>query len=270
MLLAASAIKTITKSLDHQICPALDIAFPQRYFVKIENKERPFLMAVSTIKTIKPIRKNAKPYLPESDGKPMAETDTHRQQMIDLLDSLEEYFRSDPNVYVTGNIFLYLPRDEESGEQQSVSPDVFVVRGIKKKIRRIYNMEIEKKAPDVIIELISRSTRLDDLGNKKVLYAEMGVTEYFIFDPLKETFPDQLRGFRLKDAEYIPREGTPLRSEILGLDLVVENGRLRLYDVKAGERLRTHEEAEADRRAAEAEVARLRQELARLQQKTKK
>ena len=47
-------------------------------------------------------------HLPESDGKPMAETDVHRSQMIGLLECLGEYYRSDPNVYVTGNILLYL------------------------------------------------------------------------------------------------------------------------------------------------------------------
>lgn len=205
----------------------------------------------------------------------MAETDTHRKQMIALLDSLEEYFRADPNVYVTGNIFLYLPRDENAGERQSVSPDIFVVRGIKKKERRIYDMEVEKKAPDVVIELTSRSTRFEDLGNKRAIYAELGVREYFIFDPLKEIFPEQLRGFRLQEGAYLPIDAQPLRSEVLGLDLVVEEGVLRLYDPESGERLRTHAEAEAARRAeaearrqAEAELARLREELARLRNKS--
>ncbi len=62
-----------------------------------------------------------------------------------------------------------------------------------------------------------------------------------------------------------------MRSEGLGLELVVEEGQLRLYDVETGERLLTHEESEAARRAAEAareaveaELARLREELARL------
>ncbi|MGH7600062.1 MAG: hypothetical protein ACREOI_27215, partial [bacterium] len=32
-------------------------------------------------------------YLPESDGKPMAETDLHRLLMIYLLIALEEHFR---------------------------------------------------------------------------------------------------------------------------------------------------------------------------------
>jgi len=233
-------------------------------------------------------------YLPESDGTPMAETDVHREQMIDLLNCLNEYFRSDPTVYVTGNIFLYY-RDLE-GNRQSISPDVFVVRGVEKKPRRIYNLEVEGKGPDLVIELTSLHTAVEDVGNKKVIYAYLGVSEYFIFDPLSETRSSQLRGFRLEGGEYLPLAGTRLRSQGLGLELVIEDGVLRLYDPQTGERLRTHEEAEAARRAAEAkateeaqarraaeakateeaearraaeaELARLREELARRQKET--
>lgn len=200
----------------------------------------------------------------------MAETDVHRTQMIGLLDCLEEYYRSDPNVYVTGNILLYY-RDAE-GERQSVSPDIFVVRGIQKKARRIYNLDVEKKAPDLVIELTSRHTKVDDLGNKRIIYADLGVREYFIFDPLDGSIIPQLRGFRLEGDEYLPLVGTPLHSEVLGLDLVVEEDQLRLSNPQTKERLRFHAEAEAARREAEAarrkieeENARLRAELERLQ-----
>ena len=208
-------------------------------------------------------------YLPESDGKPMAETDVHRSQMIELLNCLEEYYRTDPRVYVTGNIFLYF-RDPE-GERQAISPDLFVVRGIEKKRRRIYNLDVEKKAPDVVIELTSRHTKVEDLGNKRVIYADLGVSEYFLFDPLDGSLTPQLRGFRLQGGDYIPLVGPRLSSKALGLDLVVEESRLRLYDSQTGERLRTHAEAEAARREAEAvrrEAEAARQEAETARQKT--
>ena len=215
-------------------------------------------------------------YLPESDGTPMAETDVHRNQMIDLLDCLEEYYHADPRVYVTGNIFLYFCN--HAGERQSISPDIFVVRGIEKKLRRIYNLDVEKKAPDVVIELTSRHTKVEDLGNKRVIYADLGVAEYFLFDPLDASLSPQLRGFRLQGGEYIPMLGIRLTSEVLGLDLIVEDDQLRLYNPRTAEHLRTHAEAEAARREAEAarreaeaayreaeaENLRLREELARL------
>ena len=107
--------------------------------------------------------------------------------------------------------------------------------------------------------------RVEDLGNKRVIYADLGVREYFIFDPLDGSLASQLRGLRLEGGEYIPMVGMPLHSEVLGLDLVVEEDQLRLYHPHTGERLRVYAEAEAARREAEAENARLREELARLQ-----
>jgi Uma2 family endonuclease len=204
-------------------------------------------------------------FLPESDGKPMAETDVHRRQMIDLLNALDEYFRDDPQVYVSGNIFLYYL--DEAGIRQSVSPDIFVVRGIEKKQRRIYKLEDEGKAPEMVIELTSSSTKTEDFVTKRYVYAKLGVKEYFLFDPFCETQRPALAGFRLDNGDYMPMLGTRLRSETLGLDLVMEEGELRLYNPKTGERLRTYKEAEAERRAAKAENARLRKELARVRGK---
>jgi Uma2 family endonuclease len=219
-------------------------------------------MSIAQVQSFPPDRNMEEGYLPESDGRPMAETEIHRDQMIYLLNALQEYFRNDPKAYVTGNIFLYYRN--ALGELKSVAPDVFVVKGVKKDLRRVYVLEKEGKAPDVVIELISLETRLEDLGSKRVLYAGFGVAEYFIFDPLQETLSMQLRGFRLEGEEYTPMLGARLHSDVLDLDLVVENQRLRLYDRKTNEFLRSHQEAEVELRLAEAEVARLREELSKL------
>ncbi len=138
---------------------------------------------------------------PETDGKPMTETDLHAQCLIYLRTALDYYFRKDPNVYVSGNLMLYY---EEGNPSASVSPDVFVVKGVSKKERRVYKLWEEGKSPDVVVELTSRSTRLEDLGNKRALYAEFGVAEYFIYDPHQEYLKPPLQGHRLeKDTESI-------------------------------------------------------------------
>lgn len=183
----------------------------------------------------------------------MAETDTHRNQMVDLLDELREYLRPHPRRYASGNTFVYYLDD--AGERQSVAPDIFVVLDVENKERRYYNIEDEGKVPDLIIELISTATKLEDLGNKRVLYAGLGVREYDVFDPTGEVIKGQLRGFRLNDGEYIPIIGSRLQSQVLDIDLVVEQDRLRLYDRNTGQRLLTHEESEAARRKAEAQAA---------------
>ncbi len=215
-------------------------------------------------------------YYPESDGEPMAETDVHRDQLIDLLIALKDYFRQDQQVYVAGNLLIYY---EEGDAQASVAPDVFVVFGVSKEPRRIYKLWEEGKAPDVAFEITSASTRVQDLGPKKGLYEVLGVREYFLFDPLEEYLAPPLMGYRLEEKGYRLMEDRPLLSQVLGLELRVEEGRLRLYNQATGRRLPTPaEEAEARRtaeahaaeeakarRAAEAEVARLRAELSRLQ-----
>lgn len=233
-------------------------------------------MAITTAPAAYPRHAYPEVYLPESDGKPMAETDEHRDIMMDLLDALEEYFRDNAQVYISGNIFVYYK--DEAGEMQSVSPDILVVRGVQKKRRRIYNLEVEGKAPEVVIELTSLSTKKEDLGNKRFVYANLGVKEYFIFDPFGDTMRPALRGFRLEGGDYVPIVGTRLKSEVLGLELRLEDGKLRLYDFKQNQRLLTRAESHAARRAAEtkaaiaetkaaaveAENARLREELAKL------
>jgi len=202
-------------------------------------------------------------YLPESDGKPMAETDRHRDQMLASLHELQQHFLDNPQVYVSGNIFVYYL--DENGKRQSVSPDVLVVFGVEKKERRIYKIDDEGKAPDVVIELTSPSTKNEDLILQHYIYANLGVREYFLFDPFSDTLQPALCGFRLKGGEYVPITGNTLYSEALALELKVEKNQLRLYDPKTGERLLTPAEAEAARREAEAEIIRLREELAKWQ-----
>jgi Uma2 family endonuclease len=220
-------------------------------------------------------------YYPESDGKPMAETDTHRKQMVYLIEALDDYFRDD-QVYVAGNLFLYY---EEGDPHQVVAPDVFVVKGVPKGDRRTYKLwEEDGKGPQVVLEVTSRRTRKEDLGPKKGTYEMFGVREYFLFDPLREYLEPPLVGYRLEESGYRREAGERLVSEVLGLELRVEGGRLWLYDLKTGEKLLSPLEAQAARRAeaaarreaearaeqeaaarreAEEELARLRAEMTR-------
>lgn len=215
-------------------------------------------MAVSELKTPAPIR------YPETDGKPMGETDIHIAQILDLLFALSRYFRNDPHVYVAADLLLYYV---EGDPKEFVVPDVFVVRGVPKGERRIYKLWEEGRSPDVVFEITSASTRREDLGTKRVLYADLGVKEYFVFDPTGEDLRPSLRAFRLSGSDYQPLK-EPVFSEVLGLELQIVDKRLRLFDPRAGRRLLTPIEEAAAREAAEAEVERLRAELERLKGKT--
>ena len=202
---------------------------------------------------------------PESDGSPMGETDSHIAVIIYLREALRDYFRNESNLYLAGNLFLYY---EEGNPNAFVAPDTFVVRGVPNKPRRTYKVWAEGRGPDVVFEVTSRSTRLDDLGTKRALYAMLGVAEYYIFDPQGDYLQPRLWAYHLdieqQPAEYVRLFDEVIFSPILGLELFVEAELLRLRDPNTGEKLLTPMEAQAARRVAEAEAARLRTELERL------
>jgi Uma2 family endonuclease len=205
-------------------------------------------------------------HYPESDGKPMGETDLHRDLMTDLIFALKWFLRS-TRAYVAGNLFIYY---EEGNPRAAVAPDVFVALGVEQRRRRIFQTWREGgRAPDVVIEITSKKTRKDDRERKPTIYAALGVREYFIFDPYGEYLEPPLQGYRLVQGGYEPIATYPLRSEVLNLELRQEDGMLRLYHPQTGERLPTSDEEAQARRAAEAarraaEAARRAAEAARL------
>ena len=114
-------------------------------------------------------------HYPESDGQPLAESDIHCDQLMNLRASLKEFFRAMMDVYVTGNLLLYYV---EGDARRRVAPDVFVVRGVPKRDRKTYKLWEEGKGPDVVIEITSDSTQDEDLGKKFRLYEQtLGVQE---------------------------------------------------------------------------------------------
>ena len=183
-------------------------------------------------------------YYPESDGQPMGETDKHIQLMIDLRMALQTFFLADEQVYVGSNLMCYYVEGDTS---QSISPDVFVVRGAAKHERRVYKFW-EEPAPNVVLEISSRKTRKEDLGKKKDLYAWLGVREYFVFDPEYKLQPP-LRAFRLHGSDLVAEIVTNNRvwSAELGLELVNNGTTLRLWTPQTSEFLRTPAEEAAAR-----------------------
>ena len=203
---------------------------------------------------------------PTTDGKPMAETELHRKEMIDAIEVLEDYFAGQHDVYVGGNLLLYY---EEGNRRKHVSPDVFVAFGVPKEPPRDYYLVWEEgKAPDSVIEITSKSTKQEDKKKKFGIYRDiLRVTEYFLFDPTEDYLDPPLQGFRLVGGDYVPIEPIAgrLPSEVFGLHLECEGGKLRMFDPTTGKRLPTRLEArqaaekradEEHRRAAAAEAGR--------------
>ena len=222
-------------------------------------------MAQITAKKIRSLPTEWTVIYPESDGEPMAETDFHRDLMLDIIEILKNHFKERPDVYVSGNLLLYY---EIGNPRKSVAPDVFVVFGIEKKKRRTYLLWEEGKGPDFVLELVSKNTYRKDLGRKKDLYASvLSVKEYYLYDPDGLYLQPSLQGYRLADGIYSPIQPVDERlpSEVLGLELAEEDGELRLYNpLTKGWVLKPVEEEAKARRQAEAEVAQLRALLEQL------
>jgi len=198
---------------------------------------------------------------PTGDGKPMAETDLHRILMLALIETLRAFFVAQRLVYVSGNLLVFY---ERGNKRKHVSPDVFVVRGVSKRMRDNYLIWKEGKAPEIAIELTSKSTRKEDTVRKYALYRDvLKVKEYFLFDPRAEYLDPPFQGYRLRAGEYVPIApmGGRLSSHVLGLHLERDGSDLRLWNPATGLWLLTPDEA---RQRAEAEVERLRREIEEL------
>ncbi len=203
---------------------------------------------------------------PETDGQPMGETGFHIKCIIAIVNALEGRYRGRTDVYIGADMLLYYTPTEPG---DMVSPDVFVAFGVGAHERRTWKLWDESKAPDVVFEITSKSTRKDDQYIKPLIYEELGVPEYFLFDPLGEYLkPHRLQGFQLIEGGYQPLTGDRLTSNVLGLELMVKDDFLRFYDPAAKLLLPTTAELETVAREAEAEAARLREELARLRGET--
>jgi Uma2 family endonuclease len=204
-------------------------------------------------------------FYPESDGKPMAETDVHRKLMSSLIESLEAFFKDKTDVYITGNIMFYY---EEGNPRKSIAPDLMVVKGVHKNPRRVFKLW-EEKVPDVVFEISSRGTWRDDLQKKYFLYQEFGVKEYYLFDPEYDYLRDGLVAYHLINGEFedIKLEEGRVFSPALGLEVVDTGKTLRLFSPEIREFLPTMEELTeqaAKAETLESEIEKLKAELAKL------
>ena len=70
--------------------------------------------------------------------------------------------------------------------------------------RNAYVISEQGKPPDFVLEIASRSTGREDTGEKRDVYATMGIPEYWRFDETGEFHGVRLAGDRLVDGVYEP------------------------------------------------------------------
>jgi Uma2 family endonuclease len=196
---------------------------------------------------------------PESDGKPMAETDLHRRIMTEVIDRLLARYARRDDVYVTGNLLVYYV---EGSPKKCLAPDCMVVIGVKAGDRRTYKTWEEGAFPSVVLEITSKKTKREDVTTKFQIYQNIWkVKELFMFDPTEDYLEPSLAGYRMSRGELklIKPTNGHLTSTELGITLERNGTWLVLRDAKTGKEVLLPAEAEAE--AAKAEVVRLRAEL---------
>jgi Uma2 family endonuclease len=236
------------------------------------------------------------PPLPDHKVSPPEGTQ-HFNAKVGALQTLDAYFkRVGRKVFLAAELSTYYPG------HSAFAPDLLAVLDVEPGDRTIWSVQKEGRGLDFVLEVHVGGDRKKDAEVNVARYAQFGIPEYFIYDRQRLT----LTGYRLpspKTRQYKPilgQQGT-FHSDVLGLDLVILDGRLRFlyaeavlpekddiiarvsqmaqafeekYDEEA--RLRTEEaqrREEAERRveaergqreAAEKRIAELEAEIARL------
>ncbi len=217
-------------------------------------------------------------FYPSSDGKPLAETSVHVDAIINAVVALRQYLAGQQAI-VLADQFLYYA---QGYPRLRVAPDVMVIFNVPPGPRDNYKTWEEGEVPVVIFEITSNATKDEDQTYKKILYEQLGVQEYWQFDPKGEWIPEKLKGYRLRNELYeLIEDG---RSAPLELRLEVENQLIGFYREDTGEKILAPDDllqalqqeiaarqtaealAEQERQRAEQERQRAEQERQRAEQ----
>ena len=204
------------------------------------------------------------------------ESPRHSRARFLAYGALSAHFSGRPDCFVGQDLNVYYRPVPDTA---LVAPDVLVCFGVDAGAIEedvSYRLWDAGAPPCFVLEIASGKTHKRDLHEKPAVYLEVGVSEYWRFDPSGlGLYRPALQGDRRAGGAWEPIEVVPDgdgrlwgRSEVLGLDLHAEARRLRFRDPHTGlwlpdpEDARRERDAEAAaRRASEAEVAALRARL---------
>jgi Uma2 family endonuclease len=231
-------------------------------------------------------------FYPSEDGEPLAETSVHADAIIATVGILRNYLAtnfSERSPVVLADQFLYYA---QGFPKLRVSPDVMVIFDIPQVPYDNYKIWVTEKVPSIIFEITSPKTQANDKEFKRNLYEDIGIQEYWLFDPKGEWIPEKLRGYRLdyreRDDDNIYYPITDGCSQVLGLRLEVEDYLINFYRLDTGEKLlmpvelmfalqnekyltiQESQRADAYRQRAEQESQRAEQESQRAEQESQR
>ena len=181
--------------------------------------------------------------------------------------ALDFYFDDRPDISVDCEIPVG-PNLSDRGDVRV--PDLSVMKGGDRELmkrQRGYEIASQGKAPDLVLEVASRSTGIVDYTQKREDYERYGVGEYWRYDPSGGRYHNAaLAGDRLVEGRYEPIEVEWLDddrcwgySETLELYVCWEFDELRFFNPVTQDYIRTHRDdnqkaRRAEERANEAEA----------------
>lgn len=181
--------------------------------------------------SLSPTSQKTEVFYPSSDREPLAESYLHLYAILVTLEVLTQYLAGQ-QATVLSNQFLYY---SQGYPRLRMAPDVMVIFDVAPGGRDNYKTWEEGQVPSVIFEMTSAGTKNQDQEFKRTLYEQLGVLEYWLFDPKGEWIEEKLRGYRLHRDQYDPI--TDGRSEPLKLRLEIDGPLIAFYREDTGEKL---------------------------------
>ena len=200
------------------------------------------------------------------------------QEVVHILSGRFTNIGERPDVFLSANTIICYDRRNLNVR---VSPDCYIAFGVDARAIRDRNLYLPWEAgkpPDWALEVASPSTGRRDVTDKRRIYAQIGISEYWRFDPTGgDIYGEPLVGERLVNGVYQPFGLTTepdgvLKgySPTLELYLCWDNHMMYIYDPVTRAYLRNVvqleealEQERAAREAAEAELLQLREKLRR-------
>ena len=186
-----------------------------------------------------------------------------------LLEALAEHLGNRETTIALGEVPVRWTPGQTRGHR---IPDLLVALNVDQ-ARAIdqngYSIRDMGKPPDFVMEIASVRTAENDIGPKRVDYANFGIPECWRFDPTGgRRYDAPLAGDRLVAGTYQPIEIVEVEaghlhghSVVIGLGLCWDQGNLRWYDPATGQHLSTLAEERQARIAAEERIRQLEERL---------
>ncbi|MBX3217049.1 MAG: Uma2 family endonuclease [Labilithrix sp.] len=153
------------------------------------------------------------------------EGDRHFKAKTRALDALRGYFtRQKRRVYLAAELPVYYPSEPR------FAPDLLAVLDVEERDRDKWIASAEGRGLDWVLEVHVGGDRKKDAELNVARYARLAIPEYFLFDRAR----GHLHAYRLTSPEsrtytpILPQHGR-FASSVLGLDIQVEDDRLRFY-----------------------------------------